>query len=88
MSFHFNETMKSQIDSELACRFCKHYSPEGRRGGVCQVLNVPVQGKWGACSQMALSLNEPQKHQLIELPQPQPVVSPATLQPSSYPISA
>jgi hypothetical protein len=37
---------------------------------------------------MALSLNEPQKHQLIELPQPQPVVSPATLQPSSYPISA
>jgi hypothetical protein len=33
-----------------ACRHCRYYTPEGRRGGSCQQLNVPVQGAWKACS--------------------------------------
>lgn len=33
-----------------ACRRCKFYTPEGRRGGQCQLLNVSVQGSWSACT--------------------------------------
>ncbi|AKG23847.1 hypothetical protein [Calothrix sp. 336/3] len=33
-----------------ACRYCRYYKPEGRRGGVCQQLGAPVQAKWKACS--------------------------------------
>ncbi|HBQ99607.1 MULTISPECIES: hypothetical protein [unclassified Roseofilum] len=32
-----------------ACRYCRHFTPEGRRGGNCQQLNVPVRGGWKAC---------------------------------------
>lgn len=32
------------------CRFCNYYQPEGRRGGSCSQLNVPVQSNWKACS--------------------------------------
>lgn len=33
-----------------ACRHCRYYTPEGRRGGQCGPLGVPVQGQWKACS--------------------------------------
>ena len=33
-----------------ACRYCRHYQPEGRRGGICQKLGAPVQGSWKACN--------------------------------------
>ena len=33
-----------------ACRFCRYYQLEGRRGGHCQMLNAPVKGTWKACS--------------------------------------
>jgi hypothetical protein len=33
-----------------ACRLCRYYQPEGRRGGVCQQLGVPVRGSWSSCS--------------------------------------
>ncbi|MEH2382294.1 MAG: hypothetical protein V7K27_25970 [Nostoc sp.] len=33
-----------------ACRYCRHYQPEGRRGGMCQQLGAPVQATWKACS--------------------------------------
>ena len=33
-----------------ACRYCRHYNPEGRRGGTCQRLGVPVQASWKACA--------------------------------------
>ena len=33
-----------------ACRYCRHYRLEGRRGGECQQLGVPVRGNWKACS--------------------------------------
>ncbi|WP_242032811.1 hypothetical protein [Oscillatoria sp. FACHB-1406] len=32
------------------CRCCQYYKPEGRRGGQCQQLGVPVRGCWKACS--------------------------------------
>jgi hypothetical protein len=32
------------------CSRCSHYTPEGRRGGHCGQLGVPVKGKWKACS--------------------------------------
>ncbi len=33
-----------------ACRHCQYYSPEGRRGGVCQKLMTPVESNWKAWS--------------------------------------
>ena len=33
-----------------ACRYCRYYKTEGRRGGLCQQLGAPVQGSWSACS--------------------------------------
>lgn len=33
-----------------ACRYCRFYHPEGRRGGTCEQLNVSVQGTWKSCS--------------------------------------
>jgi hypothetical protein len=33
-----------------ACRSCRHFTPEGRRGGTCQQLGVPVQASWKSCS--------------------------------------
>jgi hypothetical protein len=32
-----------------ACRFCQYYAPEGRRGGHCLKLQVPVCAHWSAC---------------------------------------
>ncbi len=42
--------MKRPDSSASACRHCRHYVPEGRRGGTCGQLNVLVQGGWKACS--------------------------------------
>ena len=39
--------------STSACRYCGFYKPEGRRGGSCQRLGVPVQGSWKACTYAA-----------------------------------
>lgn len=33
-----------------ACRYCRFYKTEGRRGGLCQQLGVPVRGTWKSCS--------------------------------------
>jgi len=41
--------MKTPLTSS-ACRHCHHYTPEGRRGGVCALLNVPVQSQWKSCA--------------------------------------
>lgn len=43
--------MKSiQIFTINSCRNCRHFAPQGRRGGVCQQLGAPVRGGWKACS--------------------------------------
>jgi len=42
--------MRTHNDLPSVCRHCQHYSPQGRRGGMCQKLSAPVQGNWQACS--------------------------------------
>lgn len=36
--------------STSACRYCRFYEHQGRRGGSCQMLGVPVQSSWKACT--------------------------------------
>ncbi|MBK4728641.1 hypothetical protein JJD41_01890 [Oxynema sp. CENA135] len=36
--------------SASRCRYCQHYQIEGRRGGSCHKLGVPVRGDWKTCS--------------------------------------
>lgn len=77
------ETVRPMKSSEFctsSCRRCRHYSPEGRRGGHCQQLNVPVQGSWRACplampifqqpawSFQKLALWQPEEPQSIPIP--------------------
>lgn len=33
-----------------ACRACRYFTPEGRRGGTCQQLGVLVQARWKSCA--------------------------------------
>ncbi len=40
-------TIKSCVST---CRHCRYYTPEGQRGGTCQLLNVSVKSGWKACS--------------------------------------
>lgn len=42
--------MKSIKSRTSACRYCRHYQPEGRRGGMCEQLGALVQASWQACS--------------------------------------
>lgn len=42
--------MKTANFLTSSCRYCRYYGPEGRRGGVCQQLGVPVQAQWKACN--------------------------------------
>jgi hypothetical protein len=42
--------MKSTTLHTTCCSRCTHYTPEGRRGGQCGQLGVPVKGGWKACS--------------------------------------
>ena len=39
-----------QTSLTSACGHCRHYTPEGRRGGVCALLGGFVQSHWKACS--------------------------------------
>ncbi len=42
--------MKTSNCQGSACRHCRFFTPEGRRGGNCQQLGVQVRGGWKACS--------------------------------------
>ncbi|MEB3175153.1 MAG: hypothetical protein VKN60_08225 [Cyanobacteriota bacterium] len=42
--------MKTANFLTSSCRHCRYYQAEGRRGGMCHQLNVPVQGEWSACT--------------------------------------
>ncbi|MDJ0659247.1 MAG: hypothetical protein QNJ42_07110 [Crocosphaera sp.] len=42
--------MKTSNFFTSSCRFCRYYQTEGRRGGMCQQLGVPVRAEWKACS--------------------------------------
>lgn len=66
-----------------SCRYCHYYQPEGRRGGMCQQLGVPVQGKWKACC-LALPTFTPAwatVGDIVNLPEAQPVLA------SSHPLT-
>lgn len=41
--------MKTANFLTSSCRYCRFYKTEGRRGGMCQQLGVPVQAHWKAC---------------------------------------
>jgi hypothetical protein len=41
--------MNKQNLATSSCRHCRHYQPEGRRGGMCHKLSVPVESSWKAC---------------------------------------
>ncbi|MEL4895983.1 hypothetical protein [Crocosphaera sp. Alani8] len=42
-----------------SCRFCRYYQTEGRRGGMCQQLGVPVRSEWKACSLAVAPFTQP-----------------------------
>lgn len=42
--------MKSSVLSVSACRHCRYYEPEGRRGGQCKILGGLVQSSWKSCN--------------------------------------
>ncbi len=42
--------MKPDNSLTSACRYCQYYAHEGRRGGLCQQLDVPVEANWKSCS--------------------------------------
>lgn len=58
------------------CRCCQHYTPEGRRGGQCSQLHVPVKGSWKTChlAMLAFSSWEEEAQKMAVLPQKAEVV--------------
>ncbi|MFZ4675678.1 MAG: hypothetical protein ACOYM4_08280 [Nodosilinea sp.] len=42
--------MKSAQCQVSFCSRCRFYAPEGRRGGQCSQLGVPVESRWAPCS--------------------------------------
>ena len=62
------------------CRYCQCYKPEGRRGGMCQMLGVSVQSKWQACN-LALPAFAPSwdLERIMVLPNKAPVFSDGAL---------
>ncbi len=42
--------MKTANFLTSSCRHCRYYQSEGRRGGSCQQLGVPVESHWKACT--------------------------------------
>jgi hypothetical protein len=69
--------MKNTKSLTSACKYCRYYKLEGRRGGSCQQLGAPVLGHWKACS-LALPPFAPSWETLEEvwsLPEPKPVLA-------------
>jgi len=53
-------SMKRVTETISTCRYCHFYQIEGRRGGSCQRLGVPVQGNWKVCAVAALPFAQAQ----------------------------
>ena len=49
--------MKSGNFTTSSCRHCRYYQAEGRRGGQCHQLSVPVRSEWAACTLAARPFN-------------------------------
>jgi hypothetical protein len=56
MSKH--ESVSGQLRS---CQHCQFYTPQGRRGGYCQQLEVAVKSRWQACALAAAPFNSAAK---------------------------
>jgi len=41
--------IKESVPKPSFCKHCKYYNYEGRRGGQCRLLDVPVRANWCAC---------------------------------------
>lgn len=41
--------MKATKFLTSSCRYCRYYKPQGRRGGICDRLQVAVESNWKAC---------------------------------------
>lgn len=50
ITLHTKTLMKTANFLTSSCRYCRYYQTEGRRGGMCQQLGVPVQAEWKACA--------------------------------------
>ena len=64
--------MKTIQCQPVCCSRCRYYTPEGRRGGHCSQLGVPVQPSWKACT-VAVPIfmaSLPELDSLDLLPQP------------------
>lgn len=51
--------VKALQSPTFTCRFCRHYAPEGRRGGHCQKLGASMRGDWKACTLMIPTFKTP-----------------------------
>lgn len=62
--------MDSPILTPTTCRFCRFYYSEGRRGGTCEKLNVPVRGFGGPVPwrQPSLAVNISQRSRQAHQP--------------------
>ena len=65
--------MKTLNFPTSACRYCRHYDVEGRRGGMCQQLGVSVRGNWKACS-LALPVFTPSWESIEEILQDEKLI--------------
>lgn len=65
-----------------ACRYCRYYKSEGRRGGTCQLLDGSIHGGWKACA-LAIPAFAPSWENLedmMNLPDAMPAVTEASPQ--------
>jgi hypothetical protein len=82
--------MKPMRSRASFCSHCRHYTPEGRRGGQCGLLNVPVKGRWQSCS-MAMPVFKtplPVLEVFEKIPQPIEVRMPEVLMETPEPLKA
>jgi hypothetical protein len=66
---HPLNTMSSADPRISNCRHCQHYQLQGRRGGLCQKLNVAVRSEWSACSLALPAFANPLDLAPLEMPQ-------------------
>ena len=59
--------MKTRTNAPLTCRHCRHYQFEGRRGGQCHQLGVPVKGEWQPCALMTPSFSTTSHKRAVSL---------------------
>ncbi len=67
--------MKRQKIVPATCKNCRSYKPEGRRGGCCQLFQVPVQSHWQSCNFAMLPFKNSWENQEPELQKTDEMIS-------------